>query len=202
MIFAVPEHSHREALLVLCEGIKDANFISQNFNIKWKIEPLDNKKYILRKIVESDLKFPYIVIEGGKNELEGNLDLIVRQLRSIRKGSKVNVLALRDADSEEITTFEKIFSKVVNVIKSSVNNNLKFSPNLRPKLSPPQKLNKFAIKLLLSYKRGGSLEIFLFLIPKNLEYWMNESGNNLLKAEWYSTLNELLQNLIEKFFII
>ena len=190
-----PRPSTREFILVLCEGKNDVNLIRDKIGLNWNICKLSDKTSIYRRIIDLKSQSPCIIDEGGKDKLKRNLRDIVSKLRSIGRIS-IKVLALIDTDDGE-ESIGRMIDNIVKDIDSMLNNPNSFQRNLKPKIvleDLPSDFGKYCKKITVKYHSGGNLSIYVFAIPKKLEYWLE--GDRYLTAGWYRKLKEIFYSQI------
>ncbi|BDR93340.1 hypothetical protein Vsou_24330 [Vulcanisaeta souniana JCM 11219] len=177
----VPSH----ALIILCEGKHDYEFIKElisKINVKCDVKdqgPRD-KDFIIGHVVDGKrLSYVPIIIEGGKDRLDGNVRLLISKLRSVH-GSSTWVLILRDSDSNDA---DSAFDKLRRDIVSLINNPSKFLL-YKPSMDCGQGIRVGSFVYYdcdLKYMDGVVHFRFIFVVPslevflRNYEYVNDDS---------------------------
>lgn len=183
--------------IVLCEGKNDEEFLSKILAGNYSVHDYSEKDRIMRRIYGTHGpgdRF-FIIREEGKSRLEKNLRVLISKLRSISRALEVFVLV--DSDGDSTIDYR---SKLYRVLEDYVNDRRKFPRT--PKLSFKDE-DRFHGIVRVTYSSGRTLTIHVFVIPRNLEHWINKEEldtinrilSKLRHIDWFKSLTKTLRKL-------
>ncbi|WP_054850530.1 AAA family ATPase [Vulcanisaeta sp. JCM 14467] len=149
-------------LIVLCEGKHDYEFIRETFmtlfpNVRVREHFPDDKDILIRRVYEGILpSYVPVIVEGGKDVLDGNVKVFISKLRSISR-SFIKVLILRDSDSNDVGA---VFNELGHGIRNFLKNRNRF-PKHEPQMACGQRIivGSFTLyRCVLRYRDG---EVYL-----------------------------------------
>ncbi|MGC9179234.1 MAG: hypothetical protein ACP5GZ_03375 [Vulcanisaeta sp.] len=185
-------------LIVLCEGDNDLEFVRGllmriGLNCEVRRQGPRDKDSVIRLVIDSkQLSHVPVIVEGGKDRLDGNVRVLVSKLRSVR-GSYVRVLVLRDSDSDDAIS---AFSKLKSSIDGIINNKTKF-PLYKPTMRCDQGRSIGPLTIyncILVYKDGDACFQFVYIVP-SLERFLSGYGYTNNKSSLNQAINNALNDL-------
>ena len=182
-------------LITLCEGKHDYEFISEVFkrissHIQVKEQSPSDKDLIIRRAYDSKLPYVTVIVEGGKDVLDGNVRILISKLRSIPR-SFIRILILRDSDSNYV---DDVFKDLRSMIEREIER--KFSRDRRLEFSCGQKVTIDSFVLYdctVRYVTGYEVYISFILVVNDLETFLSKYGFSIDDA---LSLNEAIEKAL------